>query len=175
MSLNNVKIGNKAPEIVNVIIEIPRGSHNKYEIDKDSGLIMLDRVSYVSMHHPLDYGYIPETLCEDNDPLDVLVLGSDPVPPLCIVRVRPIAMLEMIDDGEQDNKLLGVQADNPRYDTIKTLSDIQFANPHLLKEISHFFFSYKQLQNKIVETKQWYDAKRAKEEIIRTQKMHKEA
>ena len=162
MSLLNIKIGDKALEIFNAIVEIPKGSQNKYEIDKKTGMVSLDRVLYSPIHYPADYGFIPETKAEDGDQADVLVLGSDPLFPGCVVRVRPIGMLNMIDAGEQDNKILGVQADNPRFDSIKDISDIEKFHTHHLKEIAHFFQTYKELQGKIAVISGWENAESAK-------------
>lgn len=172
MSLLNIKIGDKAPEIFNAVVEIPKDSQNKYEIDKKTGMVSLDRVLYSPMHYPADYGFIPETKAEDGDPADVMILGNDPLFPGCVVRVRPIGLLKMIDGGEQDNKILGVQADNPRFDSIKDLSDIEKLYPHHLKEIVHFFQTYKELQGKKVEVADWGNAESAKKEIEKTRKMH---
>ena len=172
MSLLNVKIGDKAPEIINAIVEIPKDSQNKYEIDKKTGMVSLDRVLYSPMHYPADYGFIPETLAEDGDPADIMILGSDPLFPGCVVRVRPIGMLNMIDNGEQDNKILGVQADNPRFDSIKDISDIEKFHTHHLKEIAHFFETYKELQGKKVEITGWENAESAKKEILLARKMY---
>lgn len=171
---DNVNIGEEAPDVVNVIIEIARGSQNKYEIDKETGIITLDRVLYSSVHYPTEYGYIPQTLCEDGDSLDVMLLGSDPLIPGCVARMRPIALMKMIDDGEQDNKILGVQADNPRFNAITTFAHIEQFMPHLIKEITHYFSVMKQLQGKVVEVKGWENEIRAKEEILRTQKLFQE-
>ena len=157
--------GEKSPEIINVFVEIARGSQNKYEFDKEAGGFRLDRVLYSPMHYPLDYGFVPQTLSEDGDPLDVLILGSDPVFPGCVVSVRPIGLLKMIDSGDLDYKILGVQHDNPRFDNIKTLEDIKISNPHLLREIAHFFAEYKRLQGKITEVTDWMDTDFAKNEI----------
>ncbi|HEX4104422.1 MAG TPA: inorganic diphosphatase [Candidatus Paceibacterota bacterium] len=168
-----VPLGDKAPDVINVIIEIPKGSHNKYEFDEAFGVFKLDRVLYPSYHYPLDYGFIPETRSEDGDHGDVLVIGSDPAVTGSVVRVRPIAMLHMIDSGDPDAKILGVQADNPRFDTIKDLKDIQAYNPHLLKEVANFFATYKQLQGKKVEIGEWADAKAAKEEIKKSAETYK--
>lgn len=170
MDLSKLTINKKSPDIVNVIIEIPKDSQNKYEFDKDSGIIKLDRVLYSPMHYPADYGFIPKTHCEDGDPLDVLVLGSDPLPPGCLVEARPIGLLKMIDGGEEDFKILAVQAKNPRFDNIKNLEDIKETHEHSLKEISHFFQAYKELEKKKVEVLGWEGAEKAKEEIIKAQK-----
>ena len=165
MSLLNIKIGEKAPEVFNVVIEIPKDSQNKYEIDKETGVIKLDRVLYSPMHYPADYGFIPETRSEDGDHLDAIILGGDPLFAGCVVRVRPIGLLKMTDDGETDHKILGVQADNPRFDNILDIKDIEKLHEHHLKEIAHFFQTYKELQGKKVDVLGWEDAEAAKKEI----------
>ncbi|MDP3902312.1 MAG: inorganic diphosphatase [bacterium] len=173
MSLLNVKIGDKAPSEFNAIIEIPKNSQNKYELDKETGMVKLDRVLYSPMHYPADYGFIPETLAEDGDPADVIILGGNPLFPGCVVKVRPIGMLKMIDSGEQDNKILGVQVNNPRFDNINDIADLEKLHTHSLKEIAHFFETYKQLQNKEVKIIGWENADAAKEEVKRSQDMYK--
>ncbi len=167
MNLLKVKIGKKSPEIINAIVEIPKNSQNKYEIDKESGLVKLDRVLYSPTHYPADYGFIPETHCEDGDNLDVLILGGDPLFPGCLLSVRPIGLLKMNDSGEEDNKILGVQVDNPRFNSIKDIKDIISSNEHLLKEITHFFEVYKKLQEKEVKIIGWEGSDEAKKEIIK--------
>ena len=139
MDISKIKIGKNAPEKFNVIIEIPKDSQNKYEIDKESGAVLLDRVLFSPMHYPADYGFIPETHCEDGDPLDAIVLGSDPLCPGCLVEARPVAVLKMKDNGEEDSKILAVQAKNPRFDNIRDIKDIESFHEHSLKEIAHFF------------------------------------
>ena len=168
--LHDIPAG-KAEEM-NVIVEIPKFSKNKYEIDKETGAITLDRVLYSPVHYPTDYGYIPETLSEDGDPLDIMVIGGEPVPPGCVVKARPIGFIKMVDGGEQDNKILAVQKNNPRFDTVKDLSDIELSNPHLLKEIAHFAAVYKELQGKKVEVQGWENAEAAKAEIRRAQEAY---
>jgi inorganic pyrophosphatase len=135
------------PESINTIIEINRGSKNKYEIDKETGLIALDRVSYTAQTFPFDYGFVPRTLWEDGDALDVIVLTTEPLFPGVLVRVRPVAIMEMIDSGDSDAKLITVPVDDPRWANVKDLADI---NPHTTKEIEHFYMTYKQLQKKVV-------------------------
>lgn len=144
----NIPIGDKAPEVVNVIIEIPAGSKNKYEYDEELEAFKLDRVGYSAMAHPYDYGFIPETICEDGDHLDAFVILNHSVFPGCIVEARPLGVLNMIDDGERDEKLICVPAKDPRFDHIQTLEDI---GAHIPKEIQHFLEHYKDLQNKKTE------------------------
>ncbi len=170
----NVPVGEKAPEIVNVIIDIPKGSQNKYEYDETLGVFKLDRVLYTPFHFPLDYGFIPATRSEDGDHLDAFVIGSDPVPMGCVVEIRPIGLIKMIDSGEPDFKVVGVQARNPRFDTIKDLKDLEIIMPHLMKETTHFLSHYKDLQNKKVEIQGWDDAAAAKAEIEKAEKAYSE-
>src|SRR3989338_1148688 len=162
MSLHNVKIGDKSPEIVNVVVEIPKNSQNKYEFDEVTGAIHLDLVLFSPMHYPADYGFIPETRSEDGDHLDALILCSDPTFPGCVVKMRPIGILKMVDGGEEDFKILGVQKDNPRFENVK---DIKHLHSHSLKEISHFFQAYKELEGKKTQIKGWGNAQVAKKEI----------
>lgn len=166
-------IGKKAPEVVNVIIEIPKNSQNKYEFDKESGALKLDRVLYSPMHYPADYGFIPETHCGDGDPLDAIVFGSDPLVPGCLVEARPIGLLKMIDGGEEDYKVLAVQVKNPRFDNVKDIEDIKATHEHSFKEIAHFFTAYKELEGKKVEILGWENSQKAKEEIKRAQELYK--
>ena len=133
---------------ITTIIEIPKGSKNKYEIDKKTGLIALDRVAHTAQDFPFDYGFVPQTLWHDGDALDVIVLTTHPLHPGILVRVRPVAIMHMIDSGDRDDKIIAVPIEDPRFDTTKELSDV---NPHTLKEIEHFYNTYKKLQNKIVE------------------------
>jgi inorganic pyrophosphatase len=160
-----ISLGTKAPDVVNVIIEIPKGSQNKYEFDEKLGIFKLDRVLYTAFRYPLDYGFIPETRSEDGDHLDALVIGGDPLPLGCVVEARVIGVLHMIDSGEPDAKILAVQDKNPRFDSVRDIKDIEASNPHLLKEIAHFFATYKDLQGKKVEVQGWKNAAAAKEEI----------
>ncbi|MDB5244771.1 MAG: ppa [Parcubacteria group bacterium] len=141
--LHDIEPGNK--EEINVIIEIPKGSQNKYEIDKESGLIKLDRANYSSAAYPFDYGFVPQTLWDDGDALDVIVLTTYPLAPGILVTVRPVAVMEMIDSGESDYKVIGVPVDDKRWEGVQDVADV---NPHTLKEIQHFFETYKQLKGK---------------------------
>jgi len=153
MSLLDVPIGIKAPEIINTIIEIPRGSTNKYELDKETGVMKLDRVLYSPLFYPFDYGYIPQTHYLDGDPLDVLVLLSHPTFPGCLIEAKPIGVLEMSDDKGSDEKILCVATKDPRYGYRDNMDRV---NPHTLKEITHFFEVYKHLEDKAVEVKEWH-------------------
>lgn len=132
---------------MSVIIEIPRGSQNKYEIDKKTGMIALDRVLHTAQAYPFDYGFVPQTLWDDGDALDVVLLTTYPLLPGILVRARPVAILPMVDGGEADEKVIAVPADDPRFAEIQDLKDL---NKHTLKEIAHFFETYKKLQNKEV-------------------------
>ena len=159
-------VGEKSPEIVNCIVEIPHEGITKYEYDKKLHVFRLDRNLYSPVHYPGDYGFIPSTLGDDGDPLDVLVLVDTPSFPGCLMEVRPIGCLEMIDQGEGDEKILCVGADNPRYKDVANYSQIY---PHILKEITHFFSIYKDLENKSVEVRGWRDAAYARALILRGQ------
>ena len=147
---HDIAFGEK--DALNVIIEVPMLSRVKYELDKETGLIKYDRVLYSPMHYPANYGFVPQTLWEDNDPLDVLVLGQEPLVPGCLVEARPIGVLDMIDGGEGDAKVLAVPTSDPRWKNTKDISDLE---PHLLDEIKHFFSVYKDLQKKIVKVGDW--------------------
>lgn len=148
MDIRTISLGSKAPEQCNVIIEIPRGSSNKYEVDKETGLIKLDRVFFSPMHYPLDYGFLPQTHWYDGDPLDALVMTTHPLLPGVLVEVRPIGVIRMKDDGEQDEKIIAVAAKDPRFEEYQDIDDI---TEHTKKELKHFFEEYKTLQGKKVE------------------------
>src|ERR1700728_5298847 len=148
-------VGESAPELVNAVIEIPLDGINKYEYDKKLHVFRLDRNLFSPVHYPGDYGFIPSTLSDDGDPLAVLVLVDTPSFPGCLQEVRPIGVLDMIDQGQGDEKILCVGAGNPRYDNVNNYSEIY---PHILKEITHFFSIYKDLEGKRVEIKGWKDA-----------------
>ncbi|MGI6127371.1 MAG: inorganic diphosphatase [Planifilum sp.] len=148
------------PLTVDVFIEIPAGSQNKYEYDKEAGVFRLDRVLYSPMHYPAEYGYLEGTLAEDGDPLDALVLTTFPTFPGCVIRSRVIGVLLMTDDKGKDEKLLAVPVDDPRWNQVHSLEDVA---PHVLKEIEHFFQVYKDLENKKTIIKGWKDAQFAKQ------------
>ncbi|ARU63410.1 inorganic diphosphatase [Tumebacillus avium] len=138
--------------IVNAFIEIPTGSQNKYEYDKENNRFMLDRVLFSPMHYPTEYGYIENTLAEDGDPLDILVLTTFPTFPGCVIESRVLGVLIMTDDKGKDEKLLAVPTQDPRFANVHSLDDVA---PHVLKEISHFFQVYKDLENKQVQIDGW--------------------
>jgi len=162
MSLLNAKIGLNAPDVFNTVIEIPRGSTNKYEVDQETGLIHLDRVLYSPLFYPFDYGYIPQTLYLDGDPLDVLVLLTHPTFPGCVIEASAIGVLKMSDEKGPDEKILAVAKKDPRYGYRETLDQL---NEHTLKEIRHFFEVYKQLEEKSVEIEGWFGPDLARELI----------
>jgi inorganic pyrophosphatase len=158
-------------EKMNTIIEIPKYSKNKYEIDKETGIIALDRVMHSSQDYPFDYGFVPQTHWHDGDALDVLVLTTHPLHPGILVHVRPVALLKMVDGGDNDDKVIAVPVEDPRWDIVKDLSDI---NPHTLKEIEHFFSTYKKVQNKEVEVNGFEDAKAAQVAFEESVKMYQD-
>lgn len=158
-------------EKINVIVEINKGSKNKYEIDKETGLIALDRVAHTSQDFPFDYGFIPKTLWHDNDPVDVIILTTYPLLPGLLVRVRPVAIMNMIDGGEADDKIIAVPHDDPRWSNILDLEDI---NKHTIKEIEHFYMTYKKLQNKEVEVLGFKGKSEAVGAFIEGQKIYKQ-
>lgn len=141
--------------IVETLVEIPTGSQNKYEFDKETNRFKLDRVLFSPFHYPTEYGYIENTLAEDGDPVDVLVVTSFPTFPGCVIDTRIVGVLLMADDKGKDEKLLGVPTEDPRFAQVNSLNDLP---PHLLKEISHFFQVYKDLENKKVTIEGWRGA-----------------
>jgi inorganic pyrophosphatase len=151
-SLYDLDPGPDIPDLVRMIVEIPRNSSNKYEYDGKLGVFRLDRALYSPMHYPGDYGFVPGTRSEDGDPLDVLVMVDEPSFPGVMINVRPLGMLEMIDQNECDQKILAVPVRNPRFDSLKSIED---AFPHNLREIEHFFSIYKELEGKRTEMRGW--------------------
>ena len=145
--LDKIKAVAKDNDTINVIVEIQKGSKNKYEFDKETGMIKLDRVMHTAQDYPFEYGFIPNTLWHDGDPLDIVLLSTYPLMPGVLVEARPVAMVDMIDSGEGDAKIICVPATDPRFKEVQDLKDV---NAHMLKEIEHFFTTYKTLQNKVV-------------------------
>lgn len=144
---HHVELGSESPKLVPAVIEVPKGSKVKYELDKVSGLLRVDRILFSSVHYPSNYGFIPRTLCEDHDPLDILVIGQESVAPLSIMRSRPIGVMRMVDQGEADDKIIAVHADDPEYNHYKNIKELP---PHRLREVKRFFEDYKALENKSV-------------------------
>ena len=156
---HKVNIGPNAPEVVNGIIEIPKNTRAKYELDKESGLLLMDRVIFSSMYYPANYGFIPKTYCDDKDPLDILVLSQIDIVPMCIVSAKVIGVMRMIDDGEMDDKIIAV-AENDM--SVNHMNDISELPEHFFKELKNFFEDYKKLENKTVEIEEFQDAKTAR-------------
>ena len=160
---HTVNIGKGAPDIVNGIIEIPKNTRAKYELDKDSGLLKLDRVLYASMYYPANYGFIPKTYCDDGDPLDILVLSQITIVPMCIVSAKVIGVMRMLDQGEHDDKIIAV-AENDM--SVNHYNDISELPDHFIIELRNFFEDYKKLEKKTVEVKEFQNAELARE-IVR--------
>ncbi len=144
--------GDNAPAQVNALIEISQGSRTKYEIDKTTGLLKLDRVIYSSFHYPVNYGFIPQTLGHDNDPLDILVLCSQSIQPLCLVHATVIGNMQMIDSGEKDDKIIAVATKDP---SVNHISSIEEMPPHFINELRNYFEQYKVLENKQVQIEEF--------------------
>ncbi len=147
---------------INVIIEIQKGSKNKYELDKETGLLKLDRVMHTGQDYPFDYGFIPNTLCDDKDPLDVVLYTTYPLLPGTLLEARPVGVIKMIDGGEGDDKILAVPADDPR---LKEIADLKTFPTHFVKEVIHFFETYKLIQNKEVKINGTEDVETARKII----------
>lgn len=169
--LHEITAGHDVPNIINVIIEIPKGSKNKYELDKETGLIMLDRAMHTSQDYPFDYGFMPQSHWEDGDPLDVVVLTTYPLIPGVLVKVHPIAIVNMVDDGDSDAKIIAVPVKDPRWDHVQDLKDI---NKHTIKEIEHFFLTYKQIQKKEVSIDSIEGKDAALAAVLKSQELYKE-
>lgn len=154
---------------MNVIVEIPKLSKNKYEIDKETGIIALDRVMHTAQDYPFDYGFVPQTLFDDGDALDVVLVTTYPLAPGILVKARPVGIMEMIDGGERDDKVVAVPVEDPRFDEIKDISDMY---PHFKKEMSHFFETYKKVQDKEVSVGPWHGVEKAKEAFTKSCEMY---
>ncbi|DBB18690.1 hypothetical protein WJX82_010556 [Trebouxia sp. C0006] len=168
---HDLAIGSDAPNKFNAVIEIPKGSKVKYELDKETGMLYIDRVLYSSVVYPHNYGFIPQTLCEDNDPLDVLVLMQAPVVPMSFLRAKPIGVMQMIDQGEQDDKIIAVHADDPEF---RDYDDINQLPKHRLAEIRRFFEDYKKNEHKEVKVDEFLGAELARKTITESMAMYDE-
>jgi inorganic pyrophosphatase len=151
---HNVSIGKKYPEIVQSIIEIPKGSRAKYELDKDSGLLRLDRVLYSSVYYPTNYGFIPRTYCDDGDPLDILVMSLIDLEPLCVVEAKVIGVMRMLDNGAADDKIIAVAANDVSFNHLNSISELP---THTITELKSFFEDYKKLEKKTVIVEDFMD------------------
>lgn len=156
---HKVPIGEKAPKYVNGIIEIPKNTRAKYELDKETGLLLMDRVIYSSMYYPANYGFIPQTYCDDQDPLDILVLSQITIVPMCIVSAKVIGAMRMLDGGEMDDKIIAVATNDM---SVNHLDDISELPGHFIKELQNFFEDYKKLEHKTVEVEDFQNAQVAK-------------
>ena len=149
---HDIPPGPDAPNKVDCVIEIPLGGHNKYELDKTTGMLRLDRVLFSAVYYPANYGFIPQTYHKDNDPLDILVIAREPVVPLCIVNARPIGVMQLIDTAEEDDKIIAVHENDPAYQHVQEIADLPH---HILDELQRFFEEYKFLERKAVFMEGW--------------------
>ena len=166
---HDVPPGPESPAVVNVVVEIPKGSRNKYELNKQSGLIQLDRVLYSSLHYPGDYGLIPQTLYDDGDPLDILVMTNSATFPGCVVKARPIGLFRMTDRSQPDDKVLAVLENDPFFDEWKDTTDIP---QHFLAEMAHFFSVYKDLERVHTQALGWEPAAAARQAIRHAERLY---
>lgn len=158
-----VSPGPDAPNVLHMIVEIPKGRRSKFEVDKETGLLRLDRYLYSSLMYPGDYGFIPQTLAEDGDPLDIIVMVNEPTFSGCLIEARPVGLFKMTDRGENDYKVLAVPATDPMF---ADHHDLWRVPPHFLREVEHFFATYKQLEAATVRTHGWHDVHAARQEVI---------
>ncbi len=171
-TLYGLDAGPDAPRVVRMIVEIPKGSSNKYEYDPRAGTFLLDRALYSPMHYPAEYGFIPGTIAEDGDPLDVLCLIDHPTFAGCLIEVRPVGILDLIDQTTTDQKIIATPVNDPRYERVRTIEDLP---PHITREFEHFFTIYKELENKVVETRGWRTLQHAYDAINASQRRYRDA
>jgi len=168
---HDVTLGEDPVRVFRCIIEIPRGSKNKYELDKETGMLKLDRVLYSSVHYPANYGFLPQTYCDDRDPLDVLVICQAAIIPMCIVTARPIGVMSMSDDMGKDDKIIAVPTDDPEYTHVQDIRDL---GPHRQLEIRQFMLDYKRLENKQVDVEEMEGVAAAQRVIRESVALYKE-
>jgi inorganic pyrophosphatase len=168
---HELEAGPSVPNAIHVVVEVPKGSRNKYEYDKRTGAIRLDRVLYSSLHYPGDYGLIPQTYYEDGDPLDALVMVGEASFPACVIVARPIGLFKMVDKGQPDDKILCVPATDPIY---RDVYDLPHIPQHFLAEVAHFFSVYKDLEGVHVKTVGWERAEKARERILHAVELYQQ-
>ena len=168
---HGVKAVDEKSGAITAIIEVPKGSQTKYELDKASGLLKVDRILYSAVHYPANYGFIPQSYCDDNDPLDVLVLCQESVLPLSLMRVRPIGVMKMIDQGEPDDKIIAVHVDDPEYNHYTSIDELP---PHCLKTLKRFFEDYKILENKEVKIETFLGPDEARQTVREALKLYED-
>ncbi len=167
-----VSVGTQPPELVHSVIEIAKGSKVKYELDKATGLLLVDRILHSSVHYPANYGFVPQTLCDDGDPLDILVLGQEPIQPLSVLVARPIGLMRMIDSGNEDPKIIAVHVHDPEFADYQDLKELP---RHRLREIERFFLDYKTLEGKTVTVEPMSTKQAALDEVIKSIDLYKNA
>lgn len=167
---HDIPIGKKAPSVINMMVEIPKGSKVKYELDKKTGLLRLDRFMYSAVYYPGDYGFAPQTLWEDNDPLDIFVFTNEAIHPMTLCEVRVLGVLHMVDDNGSDDKIIGAYLHDPRFSDRLDISNIP---QHYLLELKHFFETYKVLQGKKVEVFAIKGTQAAYQVVRKAQKMYR--
>ena len=167
---HSVSVGQNAPDVVNAIIEIPQNTRAKYELDKESGLLKMDRVLYSSHYYPANYGFIPQTYCDDHDPLDIVVLSQIAVVPMCLVSAQVIGVMRMLDGGELDDKIIAVANQDMSVDHINDVSELP---AHFKRELKNFFEDYKKLEHKTVKVEEFQDANVAKDIVLKSMEDYK--
>ena len=172
VNLYDLDPGPDSPEVIRMIVEIPKNSANKYEYDGKLGVFRLDRPLYSPLHYPGDYGFVPGTLADDGDPLDVLTMMSEPSFTGCLIEVRPLGVLDLVDSSERDQKILAVPKSSPRYQEIATVDQVW---PHMRREIEHFFTIYKELEGKHTQMEGWRGPREAREMIRKAREWYLEA
>ncbi len=168
---HNLSSGPKPPDIIYAVVEVPKGSQNKYEYSKSAGVIKLDRVLYSPLHYPGDYGFIPQSYYGDGDPLDVLVMMEEATFPGCVIEARPLGMLRLLDRGHNDDKILAVPSTDPHYDDFHDIEDLP---KHFPKAVEHFFITYKHLQGAEVTSQGWVGAAEAKLAILNSMQLYRD-